>query len=138
MNGQRYGLRTDERQWLIYDDETLGAVMRGLEAIALSIVGRSLQRNRVEAVRAIGHFMGRVADARFAEMERNDGAQQVAARHLRTIFGWLSRQQATGLDLPAPQAELDQVYASVFRLDSRAQSAGVVGPGVHRQAVRGD
>ncbi len=133
----RYGLRTDERQWLIYDDESLGATMRGLEAIALSVCGGALARHRVQQVRAIGHFMRRVADTRFAEMERNDGAQQVVARHLRTIFRWLELDQR-GLATPPPTAALDEIHAATFRLDSRAQSAGVVGPGVHRVAARGD
>ncbi len=132
----RYGLRTDERQWLIYDNETLGAVMRGLEAFALHLAGGPLTKHRVDGVRAIGHFMQRVASARLAEMEKNDGAQRVVVNHLRRMFTWLGREQS-GLATPAPP-ELDELYAAVFRLDSRAQSAGVVGPGVHRIAVRGD
>lgn len=133
----RYGLRTDERQWLIYDEETLGAVMRGLEALALHIAGGPLSRHPLQPVRAIGHFMRRVGEARFAEMHKNDGAQRVVASHLQTIFTWLGRQQR-GLATPPPTEALDEIYAAVFRLDSRAQSAGVVGSGVHRSAVRGD
>lgn len=132
----RQGLRTDERQWLIYDDEVLGAVMRGMEAMALHLAGGPLTKHPSQPVRAIGHFMQRVAAARLAEMGKNDGAQAVTVHHLRTVFQWLGYQQR-GLALPEPP-ELDELYASVFRLDSRAQSAGVVGPGVHRTAVRGD
>lgn len=131
------GLRTDERQWLIYDDEALGAVMRGLEAFALHAAGGPLTRHPHQAIRAIGYFMQRVSSARVEEMRRNDGAQRVVVEHLEQIFQWLGRQQR-GLLTPDPTQALDELYAAVFRLDSRAQSAGVVGPGVHRVAVRGD
>lgn len=131
------GLRSDSRQWLIYDDEVLGAVMRALEAFALHIAGGPLSRHRRVEVRAVGHLMRRVAESRIVEMERADGAQRVAVHHLRAIFDWLGAEQR-GLVLPPPAVELDEIHAAVFRLDSRAQSAGIGGPGVHRAAVRGD
>lgn len=131
------GLRTDERQWLIYDEEVLGAVMRGLEAFALHLAGGPLTRHRVGAVRAIGHFMRKVSDARLREMEKNGSAQEVVVEHIRRIFIWLGQEQNSGLALPEPEG-LDEIHAAVVRLDSRAKSAGVVGPGVHRLAVRGD
>lgn len=132
-----YGLRSDARQWLIYDDETLGALMRGLEAYALHICGGPLTRHRHIAVRGIGNLMRKVASHRIAEMRANDGAQAVVIAHLERIFTWVAVGQEGRL-APAPTEALDEIYAAVFRLDSRAQSAGVSGPGVHRQAVRGD
>lgn len=133
----KYGLRSDSRQWLIYDDETMGALMRGLEAYALHIVGGPMTRHQNIAVRGIGTLMRRTAAHRIEEMKRNDGAQRVMISHLEKVFDWLGKTQS-GLALPTPD-ELDEVYAVAFNLDSRAQSAGVGTPlGTHRVAVRGD
>lgn len=130
------GLRTDERQWLIYDEEALGAVMRGLEAFYMFIASGPLARDPDDAIRAIAHFGRRVAQSRIEEMKKNDGAQREMAHNLEVMFKWIGMRQK-GMALPRPK-EVDDIYAAVFRLDSRAQSAGVVGPGVHRIAVRGD
>ena len=134
----RYGLRTDERQWLIYDDEVVGAVVRGLEALALHVAGGPLARHSHIGVRAIGSFMRRISERRFLEMERNDGAQRIVAQHLRRIFEWIGSEQPGRVALPPPTDALDEIYGAITYADSRAVSAGVVGPGVHRVAVRGD
>lgn len=132
------GLRSDSRQWLIYDDEALGALMRGVEAYALHICGGPLQKHRHIAVRMIGTLMRRVASHRIAEMKQNDGAQRVVISHLERIFTWLGSEQPGKVARPEPTEALDEIYAAAYRLDSRARSAGVQGPGVHRVAVRGD
>lgn len=139
MNGySTTGLRSDARQWLIYQDEALGALMRGVEAYALHICGGPLTRHRHIAVRMIGTLMRRVASHRIEEMKRNDGAQRVVIGHLEKIFTWIGSEQPGKVARPEPTGALDEIYAAAFRLDSRARSAGVSGPGVHRQAVRGD
>lgn len=132
------GLRSDARQWLIYGDEELGALMRGLEAYALHICGGPLTRHRHIAVRMIGTLMRRVASHRIEEMKTNDGAQRVVVEHLEKIFTWISAGQSGRL-APEPTEALDEIYAAAFRLDSRAANAGVgASVGVHRIAVRGD
>ena len=128
-------LRTDDRQWLIHDDEPLGAVMRGVEAWALAIAANLLKNHKTEQLRGIGNFMGRVADSRLSGMKRNGGAQEVVADWILLISKWAAEKS---LLTPEVARALDEIHASVYRLDSRARSAGVVGPGVHRQAVRGD
>ena len=128
-------LRTDERQWLIYDDESLGAVMRGLEAWALKIAAQLLMPNRVDGLRGVGHFMDRVADARLRHMKKNGGAQEVVADWILLISRWAAGKS---LETPEVTRALDEIYAATTRLDSRAMSAGIVGPGTHRIAVRGD
>lgn len=131
------GLRSDFRQWLIYDDESTGAVMRGLEAFAMHIVGGSLQQNQNIALRGIGTLMKRTATTRMAEMKSNGGAQEVVASHLTDIFTWLSRT-SKGIHTPPPEDQIDEIYAVAFRLDSRIRAAGTAGPGAHRAAARGD
>ncbi len=132
------GLRSDARQWLIYDDEALGALIRGLEAFAMHMAAGPLLRHRVAAVRGMAMLMRRVANHRIAEMQKADGAQRVVVRNLTLIFEWLGYQQQ-GILLPAPTDALDEIHATSTRLDSRAHSAGVGSPvGTHRRAVRGD
>ena len=137
-----YGLKDDARQWLQYDDEGLGAVMRGLEAMALQMVGQSLVNSpaaRIDAVRAMGYFMQKVASHRLASMMKVGGAQGQVVSHLAKIMNWLSRSYYGASPALPPQDELDEIYAYVFRLDSRANGAGVGEPlGTHRIAVRGD
>lgn len=132
------GLRSDSRQWLIYDDESLGALIRGLEAYALHVCAGPMVRHRNIAVRGVGTLMQRVANTRIDEMRKAGGAQQVVVGHLEKIFRWLASEQAGRIHLPEPVDELDEIYAAAFRLDSRARTAGFRGPGVHREAVRGD
>ena len=126
------GLRSDFRQWLIYDDESLGAVARALEVAALAMAGQTLLRRPEGPIRLLGRFMVRVASARTEEMLRSDGAQRVAIEHTSKVFNWLAGKA------PFPADELDELHAAAFRLDARAQAAGVRGPGTIREAIRGD
>ena len=143
-NGNGYntsGLRSDARQFLIYDDETLGALMRGLEAWALQIAGRKLRGYRrgghkLRPVNAMGSLMARVADARITEMVRAGGAQAVVADWLMVVSRYIADGQAVWT--PDVDRAFSELHGLVARLDSRATGAGIVGPGVHRVAVRGD
>lgn len=129
------GLRTDERQWLIYDDESLGAVMRGLEAWSLAVAGNLLKADQTDELRGMGNFMDRVAGARLSEMKANGGAQEVVADWMLLISKYAAGKTPLTPDI---QRALDELHAAVYRLDSRANGAGLTGPGVHRLAVRGD
>lgn len=129
------GLRTDDRQWLIYDDESLGAVMRGLEVWGLAVAGNLLKNHKVQPLRGIGNFMGRVADSRLSMMKKNGGAQEVVADWILIVSKWSAGRSPMTPDV---KRALDEMWASVYRLDSRANAAGVIGPGDHRIAVRGD
>ena len=127
-------LRTDERQWLIYGDEQVGALVRGLEATALYLAGGVLARHGTIGVRAIGNFMLRVSDARFREMLKNGGMQETVAQHFTKIMGWLGG----GAWTPEIDEALDELYAVTVYSDGKAMSAGISGPGTVREAVRGD
>lgn len=135
------GLRSDARQFLVHDDEALGAVMRGLECWALQIAGRKLRRYRrlghkLRAVNAIGSLMVKVADARINEMDRNGGAQAVVADWLVIVSRYIADGQA--IWTPDVARAFSELHGAVVRLDSRAKAAGMTGPGTHRVAVRGD
>ena len=129
------GLRTDERQWLIYGDEQVGALIRGLEAMALTMTGQTLRNTQLMPLRGLGTLMCRVADARFEAMYRNDGAQRVVVDHLRKVMAAMA-----GWTHWTPDAlnALDELHATQTHTDSRAAGAGVLGPGHVRQTVRGD
>lgn len=130
-------LRTDDRQWLIYETgggET-GALIRGIEAMALQMAGRTIAKHPVAGIRGIGNFMLRVADARLREMLRKDGAEAVVVKQLSLIMRWLARKTPWSPDV---ERSLDEIYALVVHVDSRAMGAGIVGPGTIREAVRGD
>ncbi len=134
------GLRTDERQFLIYDDEVMGAVVRGLEAWALMIAGTRLRKgqrgvDRVRAMNAIGKFMIKIADQRIIEMHRNGGAQEQVAEWIFIISKWAAGKSPWTTDV---DRALQEIYGTIAHTDSRVNSAGTQGPGVHRIAVRGD
>ena len=134
------GLRTDERQFLIYDDEVLGAVVRGLEAWALMIAGTRLREKhrgpeRVRAMNAIGAFMQKIAEQRVVEMQRNGGAQEQVVEWIFLISKWVAGKSLWSPDI---DRALDEIYGTITYNNSRVNSAGISGDGVHRIAVRGD
>ena len=135
-----HGLRTDERQFLIYDEEVMGAVMRGLEAWALMIAGTRLRKghrgaDRIKAMNAIGAFMQKVADQRITEMKRNGGAQEQVADWVLLISKWIAGKTPYTPDVARA---LNEFYGTIFHTNSRGDGAGMTGPGTHRQAIRGD
>ncbi len=131
-------LRTDERQWLIYDDDSLGAIIRGLEAWALMVLGTRLRDSgpdRIRALNGIGAFCQKVANQRLVEMKRNGGAQEVAADWILLVSKWAAGKTPLTPDVARA---LDEIHSVSTRIDSRVNGAGVSGPVVHRVAVRGD
>ena len=131
-------LRLDTRQQMIYGGREMGAVIRGLEAWALMVLGTKLRNrgpNRNKALNGIGAFCQKVADQRLVEMKRNGGAQEVVADWILIISKWAAGKSPLTPDVARA---MDEIYWTVFKIDSRVNNAGVRGPGIHRQAVRGD
>lgn len=134
-------LRTDERQWLIYDDEVLGAYIRGLEAWALKVFAQRMRQqagkgvNRLRPLNGIAAFAERVADQRIVEMKRNGSAQEVVADWILMVSKWAAGKTPLTPDI---QRGLDEFHSVSTRIDSRVMGAGIKGDGVHRIAVRGD
>lgn len=125
-------LRTDERSWLIYDDESVGAFVRALEAYALSVVGQRLSRRPEVQLRAVGNLMMRIGEQRGWEMMKNDGAQREAVELLSRMAAHVAGLNVDDLQM------LEDVHALAVWIDRRARNAGMAGPGVVREAVRGD
>ncbi len=129
-------LRTDDRQWLIYEtDGEVAALTRGLEVMALVMAGKTLARHRIDGIRGIGNHMLRIAEGRMRIMKQNGGAQEVVMDHLeKVLMVALGKMPWT----PDAAAALDELYALTVYTDTRASEAGIVGPGDLRKAMRGD
>lgn len=128
-------LRTDERSWLIYDDESIGAVVRMLEAYSMSVTGQKLARHPDKPIRAVGNMMLRLGEQRGHEMLRNGGAQREAVEAFALLGSHLAGVPHD--EVRCAQA-VDELHAVVFRLDQKGQVAGMTGPGMVREALRGD
>ena len=128
-------LRTDERSWLIYDEESIGAVTRGLEAYAMSVTGQKLARHPDKRIRAIGNMMIRLGEQRGHEMLKNDGSQREAIEAFALMGSHLA---GVPHDEVKCAVALNELHATVFRLDQKGQIAGTRGPGTVRKALRGD
>ena len=55
-------LRTDFRQWLIYDEPSVRAALRVVETLAMMLAGPKLIQPEDEEVRAIGNIMVKFAE----------------------------------------------------------------------------
>jgi len=125
-------LRTDIRSWLIYDEDSIGAVFRALETAALAGTGHRLASHEAIEVRAVGNVMKRIAATRIRTAKKEGGVRWEAMEKMTKLMMYAFGQAP-------PNAEaLDELHATVFRIDQRLNSSGSVGPGVHREGVRGD
>jgi len=131
-------LRTDERQHLIYDEEVIGATVRGFEAWALMYLGAKLRNSgpdRIRSLNAIGAYMQKIARQRLVEMKRNGGAQEAVADWILIVSKWAAGKTPLTPDVARA---LDEFMGVARYTDSRGSGAGMSGPGVVRQAIRGD
>lgn len=137
LNGTRT-LRRDFRQWLIYDEPSVGAVVRALEVVALGMVGRRFAQHQNISVRALGNVMARLAEARLRcalGLVKDVGTtpeRRLAMEWAMQVAEWANNG---GVE---PVGALDELHAAVFHLDSRLNSAGLAGPGWIRDLGRGD
>jgi hypothetical protein len=134
-------LRKDGRQWIIYDDASIEAGVRALEMVALGIVGANYRNHPDLAMRGIANAMLKLSKARleagYGLIKGEEPSDELleATRCAFKVFDYLGdRKQET----PYPIAEADQLYALLFHLDSRLNSAGISGPGIKRKLARGD
>lgn len=128
-------LRTDERSWLIYDDESVGAVVRMMEAYAMSVTGQKLRRHPDQKIRAVGAMMIRLGEHWTWEGLQADGAKKEAVEAFALLGAHLGGKPHDEFKC---HAALDELHAVMFHLDKRAKEMGMRGPGVIREAVRGD
>ena len=132
-------LRKDARSWLIYDSENAEAAVRALEMIALGMVGQRYKDHPDLALRGIANSMLKLAKARvevglgLVQGEGTTDEIREATRCALAVFEYLG-----GSRPEYPVAEADQLYATLFYLDSRLKQAGLSGPGTLRETARGD
>jgi len=127
-------LRTDERQWLIYQEEPVTAGMEAIEIIALTVTGNLLADNEHVEMRAVGNVMLRWADARQRTLNGEDAtdAEHTAIEFATEILDWMGGQGER------PAIALEQLHAIAFSFDSTLQGAGIDGPGWYRELARGE
>lgn len=131
-------LRKDYRQWLIYDEPSVGATVRALEVVALGMVGRRFAQHENISVRALGNVMTRIAEARLrcalgmVKDVETTPERRVAMEWALQVSEWANNGG------PEPTVALDELHAAVFHLDSRLNGAGLAGPGWIRDLARGD
>jgi len=132
-------LRKDARSWLIYDAQNTEGAVRALEMIALGMVGQTYKDHPDMALRGIANSMLKLAKARteiglgLVQGEETTDELREATRCALAVFEYLG-----GSRPEYPVAEADQLYATLFYLDSRLNQAGLSGPGTLRETARGD
>jgi hypothetical protein len=128
-------IRTDKRQWLIYQEEPVVDVVSAIEAFLVGIGAAFLKNHEDIAMRGIGHFGEMLAQTRLTHMNGMLGdlesteMQKELVEHLLAISGYLAGDTR-------PDEALDDIHAALVWLDKRAKGAGVSGPGWYREIVR--
>lgn len=131
-------IREDEKQWLIYQEGQVTAVVEAVETMLVALGAASIMDHSDVALRAIGHFGERLAETRMARMAGQLGdleasdIQKQLVQHLLDIAAFL----AGGEEAERPEMALDDIHAAVVWVDKRAKEAGVVGPGWYREIIR--
>lgn len=131
-------LRTDGRQWLIYQPDTVEAVFKALQASALVMYGAWLQQRAATLPAAlsgnvgqIGAVLGKVGDARQqiqAGLAPNDVPDELVAaqRGWDTFVRWLHNPSNNDVDMVA-QA-VDEIAGAVTYMDQRTLDTGTNHP----------
>ena len=143
---EQMALRTDERQWLIYDPHTVDMAFKALEASALFMYGNWLQsmakRLPTELstnIGQIGVVIAKIGDARQqiqAGLAPNDIPDELveAQRGLDLFHRWLE-------DNNVPMGEvvevIDQLAGAMTYLDQRTHDTGTNHPRWNSRLVSG-
>ena len=129
-------IRLDERQWMIFDEESVTAVVGAVEALLVGLGAAALRDHADQQVRAIGAFGEKLAETRLAHwsgqlagLEPSEVQKQLVA-HLYAVSAYLVDEGER------PETALDDIQAALVWIDKRAKGAGVVGDGWYREIVR--
>ena len=129
-------IRTDERQWLIYEEESVSAVVGGIQAFFCLMGAHMASKHEDIAVRAMANAAERIVETQMSHwlgklkgLEPTE-AQETVTRYLAEISAWM------GGEGERPDEALDEIWAALVWLDGRAKAAGVTGPGWYREIVR--
>lgn len=129
-------IRKDNRQWLIYDEETVRAVEGAVEIFLMGLGASMLINSEDIALRATGHAGLRVSRTRHELWAGRRGGlapseiQIQLAGYLDMILAWMAGEGQR------PDDALDEIHAAMVWLDKRARAAGVAGDGWYREAIR--
>lgn len=132
------GLRTDERQFLIYDPNTVDHVFKAVEAAAVFMFGAWLQRKAALYPTQISDNMGTIgtilskAGKKRMEIQAGLAANDVPDELVRAQRMWNIVQQWNRQPGSVPESEvvevLDQFAGALAYLDQRNQSTGTNHP----------
>ncbi len=141
------GLRQDERQWLIYDPNTVELVFKALEASALVMYGEWLQMRAKgsgsligESMARIGTVLSKMGDARQqiqAGLAPNDVPDELveAQRGLDLLNRWLQNPNSVSASKVAEV--VDQIAAAMTYMDERTKDTGTNHPRWNSRLVSG-
>lgn len=131
-------LRKDERQWLIYDEESVVSVVRSMEILGLALAGPALARHPDIQLRAVGNVMMGLAPARLKALSGYYGdisdENRTASEHLATILDYLR----TGIMTPDVHRAIEEFHGAVVWLDGRIRAAGTAGGNWFQELARGE
>jgi hypothetical protein len=141
-------LRTDDRQWLIYDPNTVSLVFKALEASSLVMFGGWLQRRAGSLPEALsgnvgttGAILSKMGGARqeiHAGLAPNDvpDALVEVQRGLDLFIRWLNDPSSVPFDVVVDI--MDQIAAAMAYMDQRTYDTGTNHPRWNSRLVSGD
>ncbi len=141
-------LRTDPRQWVIYDDETVTSAFRAFEANALVMYGAWLQKLAAQLPKSIGENTGiagkiveKIGVARKqiqAGLAPNDVTDQMAhsQRLLNALDMWIDNPGSVPQEIVAEA--MDELAAALAYLDNRAMEHGTNHPRYTAKLISGE
>jgi len=128
-------LRQDERQWLIYQEDSVIAAIRALEVLGLGLAAPYLATHGLISLRALGNVAAKLARTRIQIMLSSDNPyMRVAGEHVGTIFRVLADNPPESSD----ESALDELHAALFWFDSILNTAGTNGPNWFQSLARGE
>ncbi len=140
-------LRTDDRQWIIYDPNTVDLVFKAVEASALVMFGAWLQKlaatlpaEIASNVGRIGVVLSKIGDARQqiqAGLAPNVVPDELieAQRGLNELMLFLERNESADFDRLV--RSLDEIAAAMTYLDERTADTGTNHPRWNSRIVSG-
>jgi len=140
-------LRTDDRQWIIYDPHTVDMVFKALEASALFMYGNWLQEMSkkmpaalAENIGQVGIVLAKMGEARQqiqAGLAPNEVPDELveAQRGLDLFHRWLKNPNSVPFDKVADIIE--QVAGAMTYMDERTSDTGTNHPRWNSRLVSG-
>ena len=138
-------LRTDDRQWTIYDPHTIDMVFKALNAASLVMFGAWLERRAASLpaslasnIGTIGSVLGNIGESRQrinAGLAPNDVPDELvhSTRNWDTFVRWLHDPSAVPLSIV--ESAVDELAAAMAYLNERTNDTGTHHPSWNAQLV---